>query len=231
MHSNRISDLPEDERPREKLAKWGAASLSTPELIAIFLRVGVKGQSAIQIAQQLIHTHGSLHSLSRLDVKELSKEHGLGPAKAAQIAAAFEIGIRLAREKFSAEPLNSPELIYEFMRPQLSLLSKESLFVILVDTRIQHVKTIEVSRGSVNETLCHPRDVLHPVVLHEAYGFILVHNHPSGNPNPSSADNRMTEAIKEAANLLQVRFIDHIIVGSNNHAHDPYFSYREAGML
>lgn len=231
MLSNRISDLPEDERPREKLAKWGAASLSTPELIAIFLRVGVKGQSAIQIGQQLLHTHGSLHNISRMDVKELAKEHGVGPAKAAQIAAAFEIGIRLAREKFSTTPLNAPELIYEFMRPQLSVLTKESLFVILVDTRIQHMKTIEVSRGSVNETLCHPRDVLRPAVLYEAYGFILVHNHPSGNPNPSSADNRMTAAIKEAAELLQVRFIDHIIIGSNSHHESPYFSYRESGTL
>jgi len=206
LASNLINDLPSDERPREKLAKWGPASLSLSELIAIFLRVGVKGSSAIEVAQSLIHRHGSLQNLAKLSVKEIASQHGIGPAKAAQISAAFEIGIRLAREKVTSTPLDTPEKIDEFMRPQMARLTTESLFVILVDTRYFHIKTIEVSKGTIDQTICHPRDILHHAVLHQSHGFILTHNHPSGNPSPSNADIRMTKNVSEAAKLLQINF-------------------------
>lgn len=226
-----INDLPEEDRPREKLARWGAAALSLPELIAIFLRVGVRGSSAIQVAQSLISKHGSLQNLAKLTTTEIANEHGIGPAKAAQLAAAFEIGIRLAKEKVTSTPLNSPELIYEFMQPQVAPLTTESLFVILTDTRLNHLRTIEVSRGSVDQTICHPRDILHHAVLHQSYGFILIHNHPSGDPTPSTADKKMTANIAEAAALLQVRFVDHIIIGTQADYRNPYYSFREQGQI
>lgn len=231
MPSNLINDLPSDERPREKLAKWGPEALSLAELLAIFLRVGVKGSSAIEVAQQLIQRHGNLQNLAKLSTKEIANQHGIGPAKAAQITAAFEIGVRLAREKVSNTPLDTPEKIDAFMRPQVARLTKESLFVILVDTRYCHMKTIEVSRGSINQTICHPRDILHHAVLHQSYGFILTHNHPSGNPSPSNADLEMTKTISEAADLLQIKFIDHLIIGNASNHRDPYYSFREANLI
>lgn len=226
-----INDLPEEDRPREKLARWGGGSLSLAELIAIFLRVGVKGSSAIQVAQSLIHKHGTLQNLAKLSVKEIAHQHGIGPAKAAQIAAAFEIGIRLAKEKVTSTPLSTPELIYDFMQPQVAPLSTESLFTILVDARLNHLRTIEVSRGSLDQTICHPRDILHHAVLHQAHGFILVHNHPSGDSTPSTADLVMTKQVAEASALLQIKLVDHLIIGSATDYRNPYFSFREAGKL
>ena len=134
----KINDLPQNQRPREKLAKLGASSLSDAELIAIFLRVGVKGESAIQIGKRLLNTYGSLSQLSRLDLTDLAKEHGLGIAKAAQLCASFEISSRIARESVISTPVNTPQHIYEAMAPILRNQTTESLYVMLVDTRLCH---------------------------------------------------------------------------------------------
>ena len=175
MPSCRISDLPEEDRPREKLAKWGPAALSNAELIAIFLRVGVAGQSAIEIAQELLNSHGNLRALGRSPLKEIAKQHGIGPAKAAQIAAAFELGLRSAKEEINNASIATPEEIYNLMLPIVNHQNHEKLFLLLADARLKHMRTIELSHGTINETLCHPRDVLHHVILHQAWGFILVH--------------------------------------------------------
>jgi len=226
-----INDLPQDERPREKLAKHGAGSLSDAELIAIFLRVGVKGQSAIEIGKRLLKTYGSLSQLSRLELTDLAKEFGLGLAKAAQLCASFEIASRIARESVISTPINSPEKIYSAMVPLLRNQTTEGLYVMLADTRLCHIRTITISQGTVNETSCHPRDVLRPVINSQAYGFVLIHNHPSGDPTPSPADNQMTRLIIEAAHLMQVRFVDHIIIGQSIDGKAPYYSYQESSDL
>ncbi|MFC5051582.1 DNA repair protein RadC [Rubritalea spongiae] len=226
-----INDLPEEDRPREKLTKWGPQALSNAELIAIFLRVGVTGKSAIEVAQELLDTHGSLRSLGRANVKEIAKQHGVGPAKAAQISAAFELGLRSAKEEMNKASVASPKEIYTLMSPILSHQSCEKVFLLLVDTRLKHERTIELSHGSVTESICHPRDVLHHALLHQSYGFILIHNHPSGDASPSEADKRMTQAIREAAELMQLRFIDHLIIGSPNNHRDAYYSFREHGFF
>lgn len=231
MPSSRICDLPEEDRPREKLAKWGPAALSNAELIAIFLRVGVAGQSAISIAQELLNSHGNLRSLGRSSLTEIAKQHGIGPAKAAQIAAAFELGLRSAKEEINNASIATPEEIYSLMRPILDHQNHEKLFVLLADPRLKHMRTIELSHGTINETLCHPRDVMHHVVLHQAWGFILVHNHPSGDPSPSKADKLMTEKVRAAAELLQVRCIDHLIIGAPSAQRSAYFSFREHGLI
>lgn len=231
MHSPRINDLPEEDRPREKLAKWGAAALSNAELLAIFLRVGVVGKSAIEVAQELLNAHGSLRELGKSDIKQLSQQHGVGPAKAAQIAAAFELGLRSAKEEIAQASLASPEEIYRLMRPILDHQKCEKVYLLLTDSRLQHQRTIELSHGTVDESLCHPRDVLHHAVLHQSYGFILVHNHPSGDARPSSADYQITKSISKAADLLRVRFLDHVIVGSPSIHRDAYYSFREHGTL
>lgn len=227
----RITDLPLDERPREKLAQFGPAALDNAELLAIFLRTGVKGRSAIQIGRDLLQHYGSIGSLGSAGVEELAIQPGLGLAKACQLVAAFELGARAAREQTASTPLDSPESIYKSFAPQLAWLRHERLLVALVDTRLRHAGTVEISTGTLNETSGHPREVLRPVITRGAYGFVLIHNHPSGDPTPSRADDKFTRRLIEAAELLQLRFLDHLIVGRPEGGRAPYYSFREAGIV
>jgi len=227
----KIHELPEQERPREKLAAQGAAALSDSELIGILLRTGVKGANAVDVGRQLILRFGSLAGLSRASLAELSKVKGVGSAKAVQLAAAFGLASRLAVEALSGMPLDTPAKVFELLGAEMRQLGKESLRVVLLDTKMRLLRAEEVSLGSLNECLAHPREILRPAVLHNAYAFILVHNHPSGDPTPSDADRRLTLRIAEAARLLQVNFSDHVIIGSPAPNRAPYFSFREAGII
>lgn len=233
QHSARIHDLPESERPREKMASRGAAALSDAELLAIFLGTGTVGRSAIDVGRDLLAKYDSLSGLSRRTLTELRKVKGVGFAKAVHLSATFELGRRLALEKFSERKIDSPESVYELLGPEMRSLTKESLRVLLLDTRHHLIRVEEVSLGSLNECIAHPREILHACIAHSAYGFILAHNHPSGDPSPSRADRDLTRRIAEAANLLQIKFLDHVIVGSPREAdeEDPYFSFREMGLL
>ena len=159
MATLRIHELPEQERPREKLAALGAGALSDSELIAILLRTGLPGANAVDVARQLLAKYQSLSGLARCNVTE------------------------------------------------------------------------EVSHGSLNESVAHPREIFRPAITHAAYALILVHNHPSGDPTPSDADLRLTRRLNEAAELLQIRFLDHVIIGSPDNGRRPYFSFREAGVI
>jgi DNA repair protein RadC len=227
----KIHELPAQERPREKLAAHGAAALSDSELIAILLRTGVKGANAVDVGRELILRFGSLASLARASLAELSKVKGVGPAKAVQLAAAFGLASRLAQEALSGAPLDTPARIFELLGTEMRQLGKESLRVVLLDTKLRLLRHEEISLGSLNECLAHPREILRPAVLHNAYAFILVHNHPSGDPSPSDADRRLTLRIAEAARLMQVNFSDHVIVGSPAPDRAAYFSFREAGII
>lgn len=229
--SERISDLPLDERPREKLAKFGPTALDNGELLALFLRTGVVGRSAIQIGRDLLDHYGSIGSLGSAGVEELAKQPGLGLAKACQLVAAFELGARAAREQIAQIPLDTPELIYRTFAPQLAWLRHEKLIVALVDSRLRHSGTVEVSAGSLTETVAHPREILRPVITRGAFGFVLIHNHPSGDPSPSKADELFTHRMIESSNLLQLKLLDHVIVGRPDGGREPYFSFREAGMI
>lgn len=231
MGTLKIHELPEAERPREKLAAHGAAALSDSELIAILLRTGIPGANAVDIGRQLILHFGSLAALARASLKELAKIKGVGPTKAVQLAAAFGLASRLAREALTDTPLDTPARIYELLGAEMRQLGKESLRVVLLDTKLHLMCVEQVSLGSLNETLAHPREILRPAVLHNAHAFILVHNHPSGDPSPSDADRRVTMRLAEASKMLQVNFFDHVIVGSPSDARAPYFSFREAGVI
>jgi len=231
MGSLTIHELPESERPREKLARLGAGALSDAELIAILLRVGVKGTNAIELARQLLQDHGSLAGLARCSVRELSKMKGIGLAKAVQLAAAFGLGHRLAQESIAGQPMDRPELIYQLLGAEMRALDRESLRAVLLDTKHRLLRVIEISLGTLNESIAHPREVFRPVLLHAAYAFVLVHNHPSGDPTPSEADRRLTRRLVEAAQLLQIRLLDHVIVGAPADGRQPYFSFAEAGMM
>ena len=231
MSSLTIQELPEGDRPREKLARLGAGALSEAELIAILLRVGMKGVNAVELARQILLKYGSLAALARCSVAELAKVKGIGLAKAVQLAAAFGLGQRLAFETISAQPMDKPELIYALLGAEMRTLERESLRIILLDTKSHLIRVEEISLGSLNETTAHPREILRPAIIHAAFAFVLVHNHPSGDPAPSDADRRMTRKIIEAATLLQIRFLDHVIIGAPREGRLPYFSFLETGMM
>jgi DNA repair protein RadC len=229
--SLRIQDLPYDQRPREKLAQLGPAALNNAELMALFISTGTRGRSAIDIGHDLITKYGSMGALGGLPVSELAKEYGLGLAKASKLAAAFELGTRVAREQLREIPLDSPQRIHEFFAPQMRHLAQEQVVVAVLDTRLRHIGTTVVSIGTVNESNAHPREILRPVITRGAYGFVLIHNHPSGDPSPSSADENVTRRLVEAAKLMQLCFFDHIIIGKPSPGRLPYFSFREAGIV
>ena len=226
-----IRDLPSDERPREKLAHLGPSALSNAELLALFLRTGTRGKSAVQIGQDLLRHFGSLNALGSAGLRSLQNAPGLGLAKAAQLVAAFELGARAAREQIQHVALDSPERIHSLFAPQLAWLGHEKLVVALVNARLEHVATEEISTGTLTETSAHPREILRAAILRNAFGFVLIHNHPSGDPTPSDADCRFTKRLDEAADLLKIRFIDHVIIGRPGEGREGYFSFREAGLV
>lgn len=231
MAQLKIREMPQEERPREKLAALGPAALTNPELIAILLRTGVSGTNAIEVARELLQRYGSLTGLSRCSVDELSKIRGIGFAKAVQLVAAFGLGRCLARETLSNQKIDSPELVSELVGAEMRMLRKESLRVILLDTRYHLIRIQEVSTGSVNESIAHPREIFHPAVAASAYAVIVVHNHPSGDTSPSQADHSLTRRLAEAAELLQIKLLDHIIIGAPANGTGGYFSFKEAGVL
>ena len=231
MPQIKIREMPQDERPREKLLGRGAAALTDPELLAILLRTGVPGLNAVDLARQLLERSGSLYGLSRCSVQEIASIRGIGAAKAIQLVAAFGLGQRLANERLARQKLDSPELVYDLVATEMRTLHKESLRVLLLDTRYRLVQMEEISVGSVNESIAHPRDVFRPAVISSAYAVIVVHNHPSGDPSPSQSDHSLTRRLAEAAELLQIKLLDHVIIGAPAEGRLPYFSFKEAGVL
>ncbi len=231
MATLKIQELPAAERPREKLAALGAGALSDSELIAILLRTGMVGANAIDVARDLLKKYQSLGGLARCTVAELAEIKGVGPAKAVQLAAAFGLATRLAREQLTKQKLDSPELVYALLGTEMRALSRESLRIVLLDTQLQLMRVEEISHGSLNESVAHPREIFRPALIYAAYAIIVVHNHPSGDPAPSDADRRLTTRLAEVARLLQITLFDHVIIGTGDNGRRPYFSFREMGWL
>lgn len=228
---SRLHDSPDSDLPREKIYKYGAASLSNAELMAIFLTSGIVGRNVIEVASDLLEKYGSLQELGRLPVSEYMNNKGIGLAKACKLTAAFELGSRLSRENLRTTPLDTPELTYDHFAHQLSNLPVEHALVITLNSRLEHTSTTTISVGTVNETLAHPREVLRPVISRNAYAFILLHNHPSGDPSPSSADHSITQSLTKAAAIMNIRFMDHLIIGRPAPGRSPFFSFRAAGII
>ena len=232
MRAARIREIPETDRPREKLTARGAGSLSDAELIAIFLRTGTRDRNAIDVAHDVLAARGGLHALARATVRELmNSAKGIGPAKAAELAAVFEVGKRLARGPGPRPKLDTPQSVHDLLGPEFAGLDRERLYVLLLNTRLRLVWMEIVSIGSLNESVAHPREILRPALIHSAYGFVIAHNHPSGDPSPSEADKRLTRRLHEAADILQLRFVDHIIIGAPDDGRPPYFSFKENSLL
>jgi DNA repair protein RadC len=228
----RISEIPTATRPRERLLQSGANALSEIELIAILLRTGIAGASALAVAQTLLSRYQSLQALARATPQEIAQVKGIGLAKAVQISAAFGLGQRAARESLSYRKIDTPREVCSFLGPEMRALHRESLRVILLDARFHLLRCEEISLGSIAESIAHPREIFRPALIHSAYGVIVVHNHPSGDPSPSEADCRLTERLREAAALLQIILLDHIIIGSQRVGiQKEYYSFKEAKLL
>jgi DNA repair protein RadC len=221
-----IKDMSEEERPRERLAKLGPQSLTNAELLAILLRVGVVGESAVQMGQRLLQTFGGISGIHRASIDELSNQKGIKLAKAAQIKAAIELGRRLILEAPDERPaIHSPAEAAELVQYEMSALEQEELRVILLDTRnrVQHVET--VYRGSVNSSQVRVAEIFKTAIRRNATNIIVIHNHPSGDPTPSPDDIAITRAILQAGELLDVKLLDHIIVGRGR-----FVSLKERGL-
>ncbi|MEW6093653.1 MAG: DNA repair protein RadC [Chloroflexota bacterium] len=210
----RITDLSAGERPRERLAHLGPQALSTSELLAILLRVGVRGENAVQVGQRLLSAFGGLSGLQRLPFEELCNQHGIGEAKAAQIKAAIELGRRLALESPEERPIiNSPADAAALVSYEMSGLEQEHLRVFLLDTRNHVLDIVEVYKGSVNSSQVHVGELFKPAIRRGASAVIIAHNHPSGDPTPSPDDVAVTRAILQAGKLLCIDVLDHIVIG------------------
>ncbi len=210
----RITDLVESERPRERLAKLGPQALSTAELIAILLRVGVSGENAVQVGQRLLQNFDGLSGLHSASYDEVRAQHGIGPAKAAQIKAAIELGRRLTLESPEERPtINSPADAAALVQYEMAALEQEHLRVMLLDIRNRVLDIVDVYRGSLNSSQVRVGEVFRAAVRRNAGAVIVVHNHPSGDPTPSPDDIAITRAIVEAGRLLDIEVLDHLVIG------------------
>lgn len=221
-----IHDLPKDERPRERLVKFGEQALSAQELLQLILGRGIAGESVAITAQKLLSHFGSLQKLSEASIEELSSIKGIGLAKAAQIKAAFEISRRLSTQapSYKSKELADPEKVYLLIKSKLKNYHKEHFYIIALDSRNHSIA--EVSVGSLNESIVHPREVFAEAIKNRAASVIFVHNHPSGDPEPSEDDLEITKRLVESGKILGIEVVDHIIV-----AKDSFFSFKNKGMI
>ncbi len=222
----RIADLHESERPRERLAALGPQALTNAELLAILLRVGVQGESAVHLGQRLLKTFGGLSGLHRVPFSELQNQRGVGPAKAAQIKAAIELGRRLAIESPEERPaITSPADAAALVLYEMSGLEQEHLRVMLLDRRNRLLEIVDLYKGSVNSSQVRIGEVFKEAIRKNASALIVVHNHPSGDPTPSPDDVAVTRALIQAGKLLEVEVLDHLIIGQGR-----WVSLKERGL-
>jgi DNA repair protein RadC len=214
----RITDLELTDRPRERLAAAGAQALSNPELVAILLRSGVPGMNAVRLAEELLRSARGLLGLHQMPYEELCRLRGIGPAKAAQLQAAIELGRRLAAASPEERPsVQSPQEAAALVQYEMGALEQEHLRVLLLDTRNRLIGIREVYRGSLNSSLIRIGEVFRDAVRNNAASVIVVHNHPSGDPTPSPEDVAVTRAMAEAGRLLDIPVLDHLIIGRTAH--------------
>ena len=227
--SGGIKEWPECERPREKLQKSGADSLSDAELLALILRSGdhASGQSAIDLGRNMLQTFGDLRRLSLATFSEICSVKGAGPAKTASILAALALACRVNSDRLeNLERFTSPLQIFNHFHYRFRDRRREYFVALLLDGKNRIILEEQVSEGSLNQSIVHPREVFSRAVKESAAAVILVHNHPSGDPSPSREDREITRRLREAGDILGIRVLDHIIIGDGS-----YFSFVEQGLL
>ncbi|MFH1745323.1 MAG: DNA repair protein RadC [bacterium] len=221
-----IHDLPKEERPRERLVKFGEQALSAQELLQLILGRGIAGESVVVTAQKLLSQFGSLQKLAEASIEELSSIKGIGLAKATQIKAVFEIGRRLATQtpSYKSKELTDPKKVYQLIKSKLKDYHKEHFYMIALNSRNHSIT--EVSVGSLNASIVHPREVFAEAIKNKAASVIFVHNHPSGDTEPSEGDLLTTNKLIEAGKILGIEVVDHIIITNNS-----FLSFKEKKLL
>ena len=232
MAQLKIREMPKDDRPREKLAARGAIALNDAELIAILLRTGVEGANAIEVARQLIEKYGSLGTLSRCTVKELAKIKGVGFREGGATGGGLRSWPATRARNFARRENREHRNRFTNCSDPRCAPCTRNRSASSCSIRVTISSGCEdVSLGSVNESIAHPRDVFRPALIYSAYAVVVVHNHPSGDPSPSQADHGLTRRLREAAELLQIKLLDHVIIGAPGEGRLPYFSFKEVGVL
>lgn len=225
----RIKDWPADERPREKLLASGAAALTDAELLALIIRTGdsTSKSSAVDLARELLSRFGSLRQLAAASITELCQQQGIGPAKAAEIQALFQIARRFSDTRIQpGQPYRSSRDAFDHFHERLCDYRKEVFVALLLDSKNRLIREVQISEGSLNASIVHPREVFAPVLKESASAILFIHNHPSGDPSPSREDIEITERLKRVGELMGVRVLDHIIIGNGD-----YVSLADRGIL
>jgi DNA repair protein RadC len=223
-----ITDWPENERPREKLLNSGATSLSDAELLALFLRVGTRGQSAVDLARALLTHFGSLNRLCHAGAAEFASVRGVGVAKYAQLQAVMELARRALAEQLVERSLfDSPTVVRDWLRLHLAHLPHETFCILLLDTQHRLIKAVDLFRGTLNQTSVYPREVVKLALSHNAAAVVFAHNHPSGVAEPSDADRLLTRNLRDALALVEINVIDHFIIP----AQGAPLSFAERGLM
>ena len=221
-----ITDWPSEERPREKLLKKGASYLSDAELLAIFLRTGIKGKTAVDLAEGLLNEHKGLRYLLDADEQRFCQSKGMGQAKYVQLQAVIEMSRRFLAEKMQrGEEITNPKLVHQYLLSRLRDYPYEVFACLFLDNRHRIIEYEELFKGTIDGASVHPREVIRKVIHHNAAAVILAHNHPSGITEPSQADMQITQKLKDALALIDVRVLDHFIIG------DDVTSFAERGLM
>ena len=222
-----LRDLPQDERPRERLKKYGVESLSLQELLALIIEKGRKGKNVLTLAQELLARFGNLQKLKEASISELQKVEGIGFATACKIKAALALGERALNTREKPEiKITTPRQVFDLLEQELSKKKKEFFKIICLDTRSKVVAIETISVGSLDTSLAHPREIFYSAIKNTAASFIIVHNHPSGDPTPSQDDIEITKKLKKLSEMLKIPLVDHVIIGG-----ETYYSFKQNGFL
>jgi len=226
-HQYVLRDVPNEERPRERLMTVGAEALSHAELLAILLRTGTKSESAVLLASRILKESGSLLGLVDMSIEELTAIRGVGPVKAVQLRAGIELGRRLAKSRHGDMPaIRKPADAAELMMEELRYFKKEHFVCLFLNTKNQVIARETLSVGTLNASLVHPREVFRAAIKCSSASIICVHNHPSGDPTPSPEDIAMTKRLQEAGELVGIDVLDHLVIGDNR-----FISLKEQGLM
>lgn len=229
-----IKQMPEDDRPQEKLIKYGPEILSNAELVALIIRTGSKkGDTAIDIARNMFtslkseNDRDGLNALKNATLKDLTKVEGIGEAKAAMILAAVQLGVRLSQSQYDTKMrITSPSIAANYVMSEMSSLKSEHFRIMTLNTKKEINYVREISKGIINMTIVHPREIFRAAIEDNAHSIILLHNHPTGDPTPSDEDIRLTNKLMDSAEILGIEIVDHIIIGNNK-----YYSFLEKGLI
>ena len=229
QNESSIKHWPKEERPRERLIKYGGDNLSEANLLGILIGSGdaKSKKNAIDLSRELIKKFGDLGKIDGASIKELCSIQGIGPAKAVQIKAALELGKRLASQKAVSNLLfQKSQDFVNFFSPFLKNLKKEIVKIVLLNPKLKLIKDINISEGSLQASIVHPREVMIPAIKESAASIVMIHNHPSGDPSPSQADIEITHRLAKTGEIVGIKLLDHIIIGG-----DDYYSFADQGMI